>query len=110
MEPAHSHVKTASNARPPSQDEFAAFFSKLSQCQSKPAILSIIPHYSDSYVPKTSESFPLVLINLLDEDCYLMDLDQLRSHCEKITIDGTTDQAKQVEVETREQSSCKLWF
>ena len=46
----------------PTPDELDSFFKELSMAGSKPAILSLIPQYSDQYIPAPlSKQFPAVI-------------------------------------------------
>ena len=42
--------------RKPTDDEISAFYEKLSKCGTKPAILSIVPGYTESYEPSLLKS------------------------------------------------------
>ena len=95
----------------PESSELDNFFTKLSQCSTKPAILSIVTPYSDSYIPKTIQpTFPKPLQQLYDEkylDCNYL---ELLAVCEQVEITVTKEMAIAVETETRTQSNCSLWF
>ena len=95
----------------PAADEFDTFYESLSYSGTKPAILSLIPKYSSSYVPKRllpTFPQPLQLLHLPE----YMDLEyhELLKVCETLHIEITKETALTVEKETRLQSSSKLWF
>ena len=78
----------------------------------KPAILSLIPPYSDNYVPRSSvQNFPEPLISLYAS--YYVDLEyhELLNACETIfSLHVTEKMAKSVEKATKSQSKSNLWF
>ncbi|KAL3874200.1 hypothetical protein ACJMK2_037246 [Sinanodonta woodiana] len=94
----------------PKQDELSHFFSALNLCESKPAILSIVPEFSDSYIPQpVKENFPTVLSELRDDEALCMNYSELLKKCQKIELIVSEEQVKAVESATREQSNSKLW-
>jgi len=67
----------------------------------KPLVLSLVPQYSDSYVPKSSlENFPKPLKSLQQAECLKLSYTDLLDICESIEIQITDDMAKAVERET----------
>ena len=88
-----------------------AFFQTLSRCCTKPGILSVVDPYSDSYIPKTDRpSFPKPLQQLYDQKYISCSYIELLNACEKVEVMITEEMAVLVELETRDQSNCKLWF
>ena len=101
-------VSISTNASKPTDSEMEQFFANLSLCETKPAILSLIPKYSDTYVPKLSLStLPQPLTSLHKSDYMKLELLNI---CEKVSLDFTNEMAKSVELETRLQHKSKLWF
>ncbi len=95
----------------PTKKEKDSFYKELSQAGTKPAIISLIPGYSSTYVPKTFlPEFPLPLITLYDPNCLKMSFDELLKQCDSIEIVLTSDMVELVEKETREQFKSKLWY
>ena len=97
--------------QPPDEKELIAFFQTLSQCGTKPAILSLVPQYASSYVPKSRQSnFPKPLQSLHDVAHQKLSLTDLQDTCDKVTLDVTEEMAVAVEEATRDQSMSRLWF
>uniref|UniRef100_A0A3Q1ED01 YqaJ viral recombinase domain-containing protein n=1 Tax=Acanthochromis polyacanthus TaxID=80966 RepID=A0A3Q1ED01_9TELE len=106
----HSSVPVRKTKQPTS-DEISSLFIALHNSGSKPAILSLIEPYSDSFVPKvTGENIPPVLTELRKDEAILMDYKDLLAMCKGIDITISEEQAKAVEAETRRQASSKLCF
>ena len=95
----------------PISSEVDDFFLKLSKCNTKPAILSIVDPYSDKYVPKVAQpSFPTPLPQLYDDKYLAYGYIQLLKASEEIDITLTDKMVGSVEMETRDQSKSNLWF
>ncbi len=95
----------------PDNFEMNSFFKKLSESETRPAILSIVSPYSDNYIPKAVQpNFPKPLQQLYDEKYLKLDYLQLLAVCEEKSIILTKEMAVAVERDTRTQSSCNLWF
>jgi hypothetical protein len=63
----------------PTPDELDSFFKELSMAGSKPAILSLIPQYSNQYIPAPlSKQFPAVLTDLCNHDSFNLEFDDLK--------------------------------
>ena len=106
------HSETRFTAMPsPStcKEELAAFYQHLSQT-GKPALLSILPDYSDSYAEDCMLSDPLP--TLFKEELIALKYDDLLLICEMTfnSLSITEDQAKQKESATCDQVHSKLWF
>ena len=83
----------------------------LNLCGTKPAILSLIPKYSDNYIPKVSlPTFPQPLTSLYKSNYMKLQYHDLLNVCENISLEFTGEMAKSVESETRLQGKSKLWF
>ena len=95
----------------PTDTEMEHFFNNLSLCDTKPAILSLVPPHSDRYIPKASLSnFPKPLPSLRTSDSCKLNYPDLLNACEKVSIEITDDMSQAVEKETRKQSKTPLWF
>ncbi len=68
-----------------SYDEMNVFYESLSKCGTKPAVLSLIPGYSDDYVPKsTLPEFSQPLSMLYKPEYAEMDYHTLLNVCESV--------------------------
>ena len=95
----------------PSDEQMDAFYECLSACGRKPAILSLIPKYSDAYVPKASlPEFPQPLQLLYQPEYMDLQYHELLHMCETTEIVITADMAQAVEKATKTQYKSKLWF
>ena len=95
----------------PTETELSLLFQNLSTGGTKPGVLSVIPEYSDRYVPKSSsKEFPPPLSALKDSKCMEMDYDDLLTECKLVSVDITAQSADAIEKATLDQSSSKLWF
>ncbi|KAK6176048.1 hypothetical protein SNE40_014409 [Patella caerulea] len=95
----------------PTEEELSTFFKSLHASESKPAILSLISPYAEEFVPKpVTEEFPVVLTELRNESCVYMNYNELFKKCQDIKISVTEEQARSVEIATREQAHSKLWY
>lgn len=95
----------------PTSAELDLFFANLSIADTKPAILSLMPKYSDKYVPKTSlPEFPLPLTELYKPDYLKVEYHELLKLCETVPINVSEVNAKAIEKETKLQHSTKLWY
>jgi len=73
--------------KPPDANELKSLFKALGECDSKPAVLSLIPEYANRYIPKSRLSnFPKPLQSLFDPRYLAMDYNDLVSACELIAI------------------------
>ena len=71
-------VSISTNASKPTDSEMEQFFANLSLCEIQPAILSLIPKYSDTYVPKLSLStLPQPLTSLHKSDYMKLEYNDL---------------------------------
>ena len=93
------------------QSKLSTFYKSLSEAPSKPGILSLIPGYSDPYIPKSkTQHFPQLLQSLHDPKFLSLDYVQLLDVCEGVVLEVTEDMAAAVEEATRAQSKCNLWY
>ena len=97
---------------PLSELELTDFYSKLSECGSKPALLSIIPPYSKQYVPKLlkTSSYPQLLTELYDPNVIDKNYAELIELYGKVEILVTKEQQTVVEKITPMQVDSKNWF
>ncbi|CAC5418196.1 unnamed protein product [Mytilus coruscus] len=101
------------NIPDPTVDELSLLFKSLSEINSKPAILSLIPEYQEIYVPQPmKENFPTILTEMRDDSALELNYVDLLKECKNQfrEISVTEEQAKAVENSTREQSNSKLWY
>lgn len=111
LKPTCTSALATVHAQTPNCEEIKDFFSKLSACGTKPAILSLVDPYASNYVPKsTLSSFPQPLQELYDEEYSKLIYTELLKACEMVEVVVTEEMAKSVEKETKHQSNCKLWF
>ena len=95
----------------PTDLEMKLLFEKLSLAVTKPAILSLIPPYSDKYVPKSSGDILPKPLKSLQQPSYLhLQYNELLNVCETVSIQVTDEMAKALEKETRLQSKSNLWY
>jgi hypothetical protein len=88
-------------------------FFKISTAKNKPAILRVIPPYSNEFIPKYSTGlFPKPITELYNPDMLHENYVTLIKECEKLfnSVKITPEQVALVELETRSQSSAKSWF
>ncbi len=102
---------SAKNVSSPSANEMNSLYSSISKSKSKPGILSIIPEFSDQYVPIYSlPEFPRPLSLLYDPNNLKLDYHELLKKCESICVDVSQQMAVAVEKESREQYKSRVWF
>jgi hypothetical protein len=96
---------------PPTDEQLSKFYHALSKVEGKPAILSLHPDYSDSYIIDNNKlSTPLS--SLFDESCMNLPYHHLLTKCDLVfkEIKVSPQQAKNIEITTRNQAHSKLWF
>ena len=65
--PTSTNTVTESSVPAPSETELKDFLNNIKKCNSKPALLSLIPAHSDAYIPKyLNPELPEILLNLFD--------------------------------------------
>ena len=97
----------------PTGTELDSLFEGLFNANSKASVLSIVPQYSDSFVPKElSSDYPVILSNLKKESYVDLPKEDLLEVCVDIgnNISVTEKQSKNVESITKKQSKSKQWF
>ena len=95
----------------PTNNELNNFFSKLSTCGTKPAILSIVPGYCNEYAPQLfTKSYPKSLSDLYDSKLACLNYKELVDYYQNVNITMTAEQQSNVEVATRKQHLLENWF
>ena len=106
-----SKVSTVSTSTP-SQDELHSLYRELSK-SGKPVLLSLVPEFSESYVPMCmSGTIPQPLTDHFDKSYLDLSYPDLLNKCEEFysSYSITPEQAKTIEEKSREQSKSRLWF
>ena len=96
----------------PSAEELASFFEDLSK-EGKPAILSLVPKYSDRYIPLCEQGvLPPPLTNMFKADYLQLSYPEVLKKCEEVytTSVPTLKQCESIEERTRGQAACKILF
>lgn len=99
-----SFPTSKADVRHPSAGEKASFFRKISECDMKPATLSLIPAYSDGYVLQNTGKLPLPLSDLHHTLHLKKTPPELRRVGAEMSISITQEQATAVEEVTRGQA------
>lgn len=95
----------------PEECEVNTFLQKLSQCGTKPSVLSLTPPYADSYIPKSMlPTYPKPLLELFQPKFLELDHSQLLAKCNSTDIRLTEEMIINVEQDTKGQSNSRLWF
>ena len=93
------------------QSQIDNFFQELSKSKTKPAILSIVPGYSDKYVPLVTQSKIIYLGNLFKPGNMGLSEALLAEKCRSFKMDPlSTDTIRKLQLETQSQASCNLWY
>ena len=114
--PSPCSTPRSSNSSAPAFEEAAkeeteAFFTSLSTCKNKPAILSLVEPYASNYIPKSlDENLPLCLSGLYKPENLFMSYGELLKVCETCDVSVSQQQAKAMELNTKSQSKSPLWF
>ena len=94
----------------PTEEELQTLYRDLAAA-GKPTLLSLVPGYSDEYVPLSEKGvLPKPLTDLYNADYMDLAHPDLLVKCEEITVTVTSEEASNIEENTRGQSSSKLWF
>ena len=110
VESSGSNLSTA--VPEPTDNELKQLYQSLSE-SGKSVILSIVPPHSDMFVPSSSsDSFPITLTSLYNEDLLHVSYPELMNKCDDVFehLEITCQQAENLEKATRGQSKNKLWF
>ena len=95
---------------PPSKEKLSNFIEELSKT-GKPALLSVLPGYCEEYiVDQTLLSLPLS--SLYESDAMDLPYQYLLKKCDSVfsNLKVTDDQARTIEISTRDQAQSKTWF
>lgn len=99
------------NIQPPTTEEWSTFLHSLSQCNTKPAILSLISPYSENYIPKaTKPEFPQSMSCLYNSTLNKEGFHTILDKCRQVKLSITKDQIDNVEKSTQNQACNNLWF
>ena len=102
---------TKARGKESTDSEMETLFANLSLGGAKPLILSLVPEYSDNYVPKsTLDTFPVPLKSLQESRYITLSYPNLLQVCESVDVQLTSEMAQSVEQATRSQSNSKLWY
>ena len=95
----------------PTEDELETLFKDLSHA-GNPVILSIVPPYSEKFVPQSLDCLPKPLTDLFDETFLDISYPELleKSHETFTKLKITAEHANMLEKATRSQSNSTLWF
>ena len=92
----------------PSQAEVEEFYSKLSKCNSKPVVLSLVPPYAQSYVlPSRNIS---TVMDMFKKENLELSYNELFKLCQSTSIEITKEKIDQVQKDTISQSSGANFF
>lgn len=104
-QPSTSTAKTTA----PTDSELSDFYASLSQCGGKPALLSVISPYSDSYVSQSGVNV-MPLSDLYRKGNMSFTLPELITLGEAVDVSVTESVAETIEMVTRGQSDNKDWY
>ena len=97
----------------PTESELTEYYLKLSKTKHKPVLLSLVNGFNDDFVPLYVKGIlPQPLTALYDQKYEEMPFPEIIKACEALydTVTITPEQANTVELKTRGQSKCKLWY
>lgn len=92
----------------PSDQEIGNVFRKLNECKNKPAILSLISLYADSFILKSRRIS--TLSDLFDPENLKLNYVDLLTECSEIDISLSESEIETIEEDTREQSRTSAFF
>src|SRR6218665_1590516 len=101
-------AKTLASATP-SASEIDDFYLKLSQCGHKPALLSLVSPYSQSYFTDVSVNLR-PLTSLFKKENITFTLAELQTMSEAVDLSISENDIELIEMNTRGQSKNKNWF
>ena len=97
----------------PTESELTEYYLKLSKTKHKPVLLSLVNGFNDDFVPLYIKGIlPQPLTALYDQKYEEMPFPEILKACEALydTVTITPEQANTVELKTRGQPKCKLWY
>jgi len=87
------------------------FYKQLAKGKTKPAVLSLIQEHNNAYVPRQpSANLLKPLKELFAETNMKLSYIELLSACAEVTVKISPEECKAVDVKTRDQAHCRLWF
>ena len=100
------------NVQATTAEKQAYFFESISNCEIKPAILSIIAPYNAAFVPAEKKTTPKPLTEQLNEENLKTTLQELlkKSDTTSNELKLGIKKAETVEEATRDQVDRKVWF
>ena len=82
MSASNSSSRTPFKIPKQTREEEDNLLKSLHECGSRSAVLSVVPTYSDGFVPKpVTEPYPTVLTEMRDEYTFDMNFAELLDHC-----------------------------
>ena len=98
----------------PSDDEMNILFNDLHKTRTRPGILSIVPGFSEEYVPQCSkQNNPWLASEIRKDKCCEMPREELREECVTLWDSDfftvTTEQSEMIERQTKGQSCNRMW-
>ena len=97
----------------PTEAKLQEHYAKLSKTKNKPLLLSLVSGFNDDFVPLYVRGLlPEPLTSLFHKDNEKVAFPDLLKACDAFydMVSLTPQQAHMVELKTREQSKCKLWY
>lgn len=97
----------------PTELELNVHFTKLSKTKHRPLLLSLESNFNDDFVPLYARGLlPEPLTSLYSEEYEDRSFGDIVEACGGLysSVSITLEQARMVELKTREQSQCKLWY
>ena len=113
LESAALAPKKSVTIQKPTQAMLEEHYSKLSKAKYKPLLLSLVSGFNDDFVPLYVRGLlPEPLTSLFHKDNQEVPFQDLVKACDAFydMVSITPEQAHMVELKTREQSKCKLWY
>lgn len=96
----------------PTDTEKAELYDSLAKCEgAKPAVLAIVSPYSEAYIPASlHQGLPMVLSDLHKKEYLSLGYNSLLQIASETKLQLMVDQAKTVEMKTRDQAKSRIWF
>ena len=95
----------------PKPDELKSFLQKVSRCNSRPGILSLVPEFQGRYIPKLSlPSFQRSLQDVYNLALMKASYPDFKTIIEPVCIELSEEMVDNVEEATRVQSNSRLWY
>ena len=97
----------------PTDAMLSEHYSKLCKTKHKPVLLSLVSGYNDDFVPLyVQKMLPEPMTSLFNSDHQALSFPDLLKACDSFydMVSITPEQVDMVELKTRDQSKCKLWY